>query len=233
MSKVVPFGKYKGQPVERLVADRNYCDWLAQQPWFRERFNELYQLAVLNVTVVNVGSAEPQDTPLHNLLQALFLEEDNCKLLAWAIVMSDTEQSKRRPLTDVELENTHKILDITFENQGWDLTFEHHQARVKRPEVGPPHISWDDGWVSYYLVELKPVIGDDYPQVLRQVKGYPGLISRNCRRGRRIVYAQDFEAVVPLASVKKIFESKSITLLTHADAPMLQRVALGELDASL
>jgi uncharacterized protein (DUF3820 family) len=28
---LVPFGKYKGQPVEVLAQDREYCDWLDAQ----------------------------------------------------------------------------------------------------------------------------------------------------------------------------------------------------------
>ena len=31
---IVPFGRFKGQPVERLLADGSYCDWLLQQDWF-------------------------------------------------------------------------------------------------------------------------------------------------------------------------------------------------------
>ena len=29
--ELVPVGKYKGQPVEVLAADKSYCDWLAGQ----------------------------------------------------------------------------------------------------------------------------------------------------------------------------------------------------------
>lgn len=67
--KTVPFGKYKGQPVEVLAADPDYCDWLAQQSWFKERYAQIYQVVVIN------HFAEPEETPEHNALQALFLEE--------------------------------------------------------------------------------------------------------------------------------------------------------------
>jgi len=30
--EVVPSGKYKGQPVEVMAADTDYCEWLAAQP---------------------------------------------------------------------------------------------------------------------------------------------------------------------------------------------------------
>jgi hypothetical protein len=73
--EVVPFGKYKGQPVEVLLADQGYRDWLMAQDWFRNRFGAIYQ------TVINYG-AEPQETPEHNEMQAAFLDDDRCFRLA-------------------------------------------------------------------------------------------------------------------------------------------------------
>ena len=36
----IGFGKYKGQPVATLMADKDYCAWLVKQDWFRR--NSLY-----------------------------------------------------------------------------------------------------------------------------------------------------------------------------------------------
>ncbi len=66
--KIVPFGKYKGQPVEVLAADRKYSEWLLAQEWFREKFMELFS-AIATVH-------QPADTPEHNALQAKFLNPD-------------------------------------------------------------------------------------------------------------------------------------------------------------
>jgi hypothetical protein len=68
MADVVNFGKYRGQPIEILASDRGYCDWLMAQPWFRERYQNLY-------TVIINHYQQPADTPDHNALQALFLDE--------------------------------------------------------------------------------------------------------------------------------------------------------------
>jgi hypothetical protein len=63
----VPFGRYKGRPVEEMLADGAYMAWLEAQPWFRERFGHL-------------RTAKEQDamsrTPVHNRLQVLFLDLD-------------------------------------------------------------------------------------------------------------------------------------------------------------
>lgn len=66
MSTEVPFGKYRGRPVEEMLADDGYMTWLQAQPWFRERFAHL-------------KTAKDEDalsrTPVHNRLQTLFLDE--------------------------------------------------------------------------------------------------------------------------------------------------------------
>jgi hypothetical protein len=68
---IVPFGKYKGQPVEALAQDRPYLEWLSAQDWFRERYTGIYTLIVNNFT-------EASETPDHNALQVLFLDDDFC-----------------------------------------------------------------------------------------------------------------------------------------------------------
>lgn len=65
MSDIVPFGKYKGRPVEDMLADAEYMTWLEAQPWFRERFKHL--------TARRDADAMSR-TPVHNRLQAMFLD---------------------------------------------------------------------------------------------------------------------------------------------------------------
>jgi uncharacterized protein (DUF3820 family) len=70
---VVPFGKYKGRLVEELlIDDPSYLEWLAGQAWFRDKYVTLHQV------IINRG-AEPEETPDHNALQVLFLEDDFCR----------------------------------------------------------------------------------------------------------------------------------------------------------
>lgn len=72
--EIVPFGKYKGQAVEVMAADRDYCDWLLAQPWAKDKLRSVYNI------IINYG-AEPQDTPEHNALQAKFLDDAVCMRL--------------------------------------------------------------------------------------------------------------------------------------------------------
>lgn len=35
-NQLIPFGKYKGQPLEILVQDPQYLEWIQQQGWFAD-----------------------------------------------------------------------------------------------------------------------------------------------------------------------------------------------------
>jgi hypothetical protein len=41
-AKVFPIGKHKGKPVELVMADTQYAEWIMAQPWFREKFAPIY-----------------------------------------------------------------------------------------------------------------------------------------------------------------------------------------------
>jgi hypothetical protein len=79
-NNIVPFGKYKGQPVDVLRQDPGYVEWMLGQDWFRERYHPLYQVIINNF-------GEPGETPEHNALQARFLDEGLCRgllaVLGW------------------------------------------------------------------------------------------------------------------------------------------------------
>ena len=69
---IVPFGKYKGQPIETLLTDVEYLQWcqtngvLDRYPW-------------LQVMVVSGQPREDQPTPAHNRLQERFADWEYCR----------------------------------------------------------------------------------------------------------------------------------------------------------
>lgn len=71
--QLVPFGKYKGQPVEVMQMDTGYCDWLSKQDWFREQYGNVYNQVIIN------NFTEPSETPEHNRLQMKFLDKSLCR----------------------------------------------------------------------------------------------------------------------------------------------------------
>ena len=99
---IVPFGKYKGQPVEVLANDKPYLDWLQAQDWFRQRYAGIYTLIVNNF-------AEASETPDHNALQVLFLEDDFCARFAAAL----NPQRHAQALKTLEAAVQHNIKVVT------------------------------------------------------------------------------------------------------------------------
>lgn len=63
--EVFPFGKYKGQPVEVVAADTDYCEWLAGQKWFKTKYRDLYRAlrghgAEPKPATADIGRTEPE-----------------------------------------------------------------------------------------------------------------------------------------------------------------------------
>ena len=91
--KIIPVGKYKGQPIEILRSDPQYCEWLVSQNWFRDKFSPTYQLIINNF-------GEPAETPEHNSLQAMFLDRNICinllKKLGWKSLSKEASLSEAK-----------------------------------------------------------------------------------------------------------------------------------------
>lgn len=209
---VVPFGKYKGRLVEELMLDDPaYLQWLGSQDWFRSKFVNLYQL------IINRGAA-PEDSPEHNALQVLFLNDSFC-FAFMRCLYPDFEEAERRELAaqrewdlkesrdkdrvaallSVDLGNAEFQFKREFEERGIDVLLGvslHSKPPIVRTYREPIGI------------EIKPVVGDDYPAVLRQMKtnkscilllgDYTGkgasreqLIKTFATAGKRIVFVEE------------------------------------------
>jgi hypothetical protein len=205
-TKIVPFGKYKGKPVEAMAADRQYLDWLTAQPWFRETFANLY-------TVVINNFSEPTETPEHNELQAKFLSDEFClRFLSrinrrWFGRFTRTSSSVRefelwwdhKDFTDRCGIHYQKKFDPECDRcraRAWEenlhfdgVVFETLPITKKlvgrRFECGGVDVvmtylnSFDNLCFEVEIevgVEVKPYIGDDYPAVLRQMRANGAMV---------------------------------------------------------
>lgn len=209
--EVVPFGKYKGQPVERLLDDQSYCEWVTSQPWLPDRWPAIFQIIVTR-------DPSLEETPEHNKLQAKFLEP-------WA-----REFVARRVIGDAFVGVTDHV---EFEKDGWDVVFtavRSHQFQQCVSKLGryvkendmlcrgcglnercnrharlEKAIVWGK-CLANICVEAKPTLGDDYPVVLRTVLARQNL-------GIRVVFVREFNASVSVEQVKKMFASRRIELV--------------------
>jgi hypothetical protein len=251
-SNLVPFGKYKGQPVEALAQDRQYVDWLTAQPWFRDRFASLY-------TVIINNFAEPSETPDHNALQVLFLDDAFC---AQFMTVFKPRAELLRRFTDEVLRMRRSIVARRKDARSYGSSAGHYVAEANECEellaaydkplewkiqfdkvfewdgvdvrldvlirttiampwfysYGPirfDFVNLDDTAMTRAQIEIKPTVGDDYPAILRQMRGnhsnvlftekYTGVgatteqfVKTFALSDKRVIFRRDVEAV-PLA----------------------------------
>jgi hypothetical protein len=118
---IVPFGKYKGQPVDALAADRAYCEWLAGQEWFRTKFTAIHTLIINHFT-------EPDATPEHNALQARFLSpawQARFLSCAQSFDRASLERIARQAVVDydAELARRHEARQrLTPQSSPWEIS---------------------------------------------------------------------------------------------------------------
>lgn len=189
---LIPFGKYKGQPIEVLSQDPDYVRWLTEQDWFRSRHAPIFNLIVNNLQA-------PVDTPEHNKLQLQFMKTNvvtlalcasgahNERAHSWGVHSLEFEESG----FDVAISYFHRFVNAKIcRTCGYEPS-KHHKFEARdacKPgyeyckcgykkdnelSYGHQHhefISSFDIRYSTALVELKPSISDDFPSVLRQVK---------------------------------------------------------------
>lgn len=236
MPGTIPFGKYKGKPIEALRADPSYVQWLTAQDWVRQRFPNLLQVIVNNF-------GEPSETPEHNRLQTRFLDNEFgiaalvlCGLwwietprgllvnranriregLKWARGWELRSQEKElvdaeKYLAEFDANPPQKPYPISvtqkFEVRGWDVQLE---ATLDLRTSG----IIEQGIV---FIEIKPALGDDYPAVLRQMKAnYIDWLPDN-RPHYALVLEQFTGSGATLDQVRAIFKTAGFPIVTVAE----------------
>lgn len=174
---IIPFGKYKGQPITTLLKDTNYLEWCKQQEWFK-KFPIVYNICV-NQTIVNQN--ENSKTPEHNKIQNLFLEKENVKNFLVKVF--------KLKLNHLYI-NPDPKYSVKFEKQyNWDLFIDRidfsycscpddddfkcvckeHNNFIKRYNIPKNEDEYHSKYTENIYCEIKPLLGDDYPCVLRKM----------------------------------------------------------------
>jgi len=216
MGNIVPFGKYKNQPVEVLAHDREYCDWLVNQGWVKERFPDFF-----TVMINNFG--EPAETPAHNAMQARFLEDRFCYKFLHALDklygILDKKSMVLGTLGYRQFEADAIDVDLQLAYWSYELQWSYTNILYSdwRLHADGPYTNirknvHDYGYVSStaWALELKPTLGDEYPAVLRQCL-------HQQRASRALVVDQFSAKGATLGQVRQIFQASSIALVTWAD----------------
>lgn len=153
-AEIVPFGKYKGQPVEALAQDKEYCEWLIAQDWFRAKFTAIHTLIINNF-------GEPSETPEHNQLQALFTDREFRRKFVWHLdnarfLAAFRERRKRSIARCAEY---RKSLEEDLAKYRLDLPaalreLEEHEAQAARIEGDSPP-AWVTGGTDHRQEDWK------------------------------------------------------------------------------
>lgn len=208
MNEMIPFGKYRGKPVEAMAEDHEYVQWLVGQDWFRSKYPTMFNVVINNFT-------EPQETPAHNKIQAMFLDAEVCNRLVALIL-----KTARGPSEGGKNWKVDSISEIEFESGGIDVRFrsifwtlEDACELVKDPDhygymikvaTGEKKLIKDQ---RQFAVEIKPSIGDDYPIVLRQMLRINDYLGRQ----KRVLVYDDFQASgVTESQMGQIFKTQGI-----------------------
>lgn len=182
---IVPFGKYKGQPVEVMAQDAQYLTWLQAQSWFIERYKRIHELLLAN-------KIEPSETPEHNKMQAKFASD---------LFLDDfIEFVLRNKLID---EHTYNISEpvAVFEKYGFDVVVRFTMSCSIYIEL-KPHISDD------YPAVLRQVTS-----VTNYTTYNMGKPFQHPLVGHRMVITEGFSAAgASFEEVVKIFHSRGVFL---------------------
>lgn len=135
-ANTVPFGRYKGRPVQDMLADADYMAWLEAQPWFREKFGRL---------TAQRDAAAASRTPVHNKLQTLFLSEAYqrafCEVAAPDVLERCREGVARA--IQVEIQRVEwKRVDAAKSAAGFDATAEEYARKAAAGEKNPYGKGW-------------------------------------------------------------------------------------------
>lgn len=195
--EIVPFGKYKDQPVEVLLADQQYVGWLLNQTWLKDaKFQAIYN------TIVSFTSP-PEDTPEHNAMQARFLVPLVRRALYAFVMLRETGPDERQMKA--------RDCSIKFEFNGWDVA------------LNP--CDFYDNPAKGVAIEVKPSVGDDFPAILRQINARKTIpySHRPYNIGTwnpryRVLYTDKFSCSnLTLEQVREMFKHSGITLALSSE----------------
>jgi len=148
IDQIVPFGKYKNQPIEAMAQDSQYTEWLMNQDWFRSRFPELRTIIVNNFR-------EPSDTPEHNSMVARFIDDGFCE----NIIIEFSKLSKKEYWREGKITGINNIIRKFESKYGSDICIQCYFL-TENGNNGYLHLE----------IECKPVMSDDFPSIMRQCR---------------------------------------------------------------
>jgi hypothetical protein len=194
---IVTFGKYKGRPVTDMLADTKYVEWCKQQEFFKNH------TTIYNICVNQTIGSQPSNTPEHNRMQNLFLDKNRAALLLAGFRTSNedckkylVEQFIKKGFTvrfegifnwDVIIGGVDNFIPYTCEN-----TIDDGGYVKKSCKTEGKCICHD--WIGPTYIEIKPLVGDDYPTILRKMNTQKEVTLKTGGIGRFLLLIKDYQS---------------------------------------
>jgi hypothetical protein len=217
--ELVPFGKYKGQPVEQLQNDREYTKWLLSQDWFNSRYSNIRTLIINNFK-------EEAESPEHNKLQAKFLDRTFAiSVISAALNLPDWNSwisAEVEPLRHMDGFESHAYYKCIFEHAGWDVCLAIFADAFNHAKGWRSHSTC---WGGNLQIELKPNVGEDFPAILRQIKSRNSsmLISGGGVQNKSVLIYENWSLEsVSIDEVKEMYASSGIGMLSTEDIEYIE-----------
>ena len=265
---IVPFGKYKGQPVTSLMADTKYIEWLKNQEFFKKH-TTIYNICITQ-SLPNTESC----TPEHNKLQNLFLDDNYCKKL-FMLRRKTTIDDTITELDEFEIKSEPKFtVKREFEAEfNWDMKldmiYNFNIGKIKDKYIGEKndnriilpenkkvkYITWynreifndkTDEFKNFkdyvdiqhgysgpcimlsrigvesldvnWFLEIKPLLGNDYPNVLRKMKTQMKL----SKIKHSILFVDKFSSEsTTVEQLKEIFKESNISIVFKSELDLI------------
>lgn len=218
--QILQFGKYKGQPIQCVLDDNQYIEWLLAQSWFPKHYPTIYQFLISN-------NKEFTDTPEHNRMVKLFLQDDYC-----ASIFHVVDSHKNKAVFDCEKRfnenyfyrefNVESIMQkkisgpkITYEKifeDGYDVCIikeETYFIEIEGMRYNEScSIKTEETFDTSLIIECKPSISEDFPAIIRQI--------RNSKKKAHVILYNEFTAEsTTINEVKLMFPD--LIFIKHAD----------------
>ena len=192
--KIIPFGKYKGEPVEVLASDKKYKEWLMRQTWFKDEHNELYTIVRNNFRkgfdslefnkikglfenpvfrikiayLVNPDLFQQNSAVINAAMLSILHAEDECGSNHFLRALSNPVEEEEFGLYSRQL---LKFSDPDFELADVSFTFWYGiQFNYDNDHYYGSWSRFRHEICTEYHVLIMPELGDDYQSVLRQMK---------------------------------------------------------------
>ena len=137
-NETVSFGKYKGQPMSKLLEDQSYFKWCKQQEWFQEKFASLCD--------ENECTPEPAHTYIpHERTPAA----SSVRTPAASSVRTPSASSVRTPAASTSTSSAHvqpddieeKIMQLESDNRILMNKIESNKMEIRRLKQGTSGVS--------------------------------------------------------------------------------------------